>query len=276
MIAMNKKTRERVETKLIRTIKPVLQVFGRDQRKKIVYVVGCQRSGTTMLMRILEKDFRVDSYEESSCLFHPDSLRLKSMEYVLNIVRGKRAPLSTIKPLLDSQNIGRILDRYENSYGLWIYRHYKDVANSSVSHFGKDTGISDVSAVADQSKGNWRAENTSKQTLDILSGLFSPSMEPHDAAALFWYCRNILFFEQGLDKDRRVILCNYEDIVGRPAETIASIYKFLDERFPGKRLVSGVHGGALKNGRLLKLSPDVETLCHDLWKRLDDSYRRQD
>lgn len=275
MIVLKRKNKERLEIKLIRFIKPLLQQFSRDRNKKIVYVVGCQRSGTTMLMRVLEKDVRVNSYEESSCLFYEDSLRLREMEYVLGVVRGKKAPLSSIKPLLDSQNIRRILDYYENSFGLWIYRHYKDVANSSVTHFGKANSIRDISAIVYRCSGNWRAENTSKQTLDIVTDLFSLSMDAYDAAALFWYCRNILFFEQRLDKDDRVILCNYEDIVNMPAEKIASIYHFLDFKFTGKRIVSGVHGGAVNNGSLLKLSPNIESLCNDLWKRLNKCYRGQ-
>ena len=54
------------------------------------------------------------------------------------------------------------------------------------------------------------------------------AMSPESAAALFWYLRNRLYFELGLDRRADVLLVSYGAMVADPAAEMGRICEFLD------------------------------------------------
>ncbi|MCK5879497.1 MAG: sulfotransferase family protein, partial [Holophagae bacterium] len=95
-----------------------------------------------------------------------------------------------------------------------------------------------------------------------------PDMDSHDAAALFWYARNSLFFSGGFHEDDRVRLCRYSDLVTRPAEIMTEAYRFIDRPYPGDRIVADVFSSSRGRGVDLELSPPVRKLCEGMLARL--------
>ena len=98
-------------------------------------------------------------------------------------------------------------------------------------------------------------------------------MKANDAAVLFWYARNSLFFEQGLQQSKDVILCKYADLVSHPAEVVKKLYERLGQVYPGPSVHKRVHPRSLKRGQALELSPDIDRLASDLLKKLDSIYQ---
>jgi hypothetical protein len=98
-------------------------------------------------------------------------------------------------------------------------------------------------------------------------------MRNEDAAALFWYCRNSLFFDQQLQDHPRVKLCLYDDLVTHPDITMKSTYQFIGRRYPGKRLVSEVHPYSVSKGKYIKLTNGISKVCENLYESLFDIYR---
>lgn len=245
---------------------------------QILAIFGCQRSGTSLLTRVFFRDFNVKVYRETSQLSSHDQespgrkLRLNAFEHIQAVFAKDRAPLIVLKPLVESQRANEFLDFFPNAKGLWLYRHYKDVAKSSLQAFGMDTGIRDLRPIVMAEKNNWRSEYVPPTIRAVVQHYFSETMNPYDAAALFWYVRNHLFFELMLEHNPRILLCRYEDWVTAPSEITKQIYTFVELPYPGDHAVSEVHTESVKRGQTVSLSPEVEQLCYDLYQRLEQCY----
>ena len=241
--------------------------------KTVLFIVGCQRSGTSMIHHLFRLDWDTVTYDEISPLSSQDpvqGLRLNPLSEVKARISDDRAPLVVCKPLVESQNLDILLDLFPVTRAIWMYRDYRAVVLSNLKYFGQDTGHRDLASIIAGDSSNWRAEKIAESDRDIIMGLYSPDMDPRDAAALYWYARNSLFFSRGFDSDARVKTCRYKDLVTRPAGIMAGAYRFIDCPYPGDRIVADVFTGSKGHGRDLDLSPSVRELCEGMLTRLDD------
>lgn len=246
------------------------------ESKRILFIVGCQRSGTSLLARrVFGRDINSKTYGEYSVLTSDDvqKLRLNQLGTVRKEIFKNRAPLVVIKALVESQNTNNLLEYFGKSKALWVYRHYKDVGSSNLARFGVRNGIADLRPVTKKDPNNWRSENTSEYTTKLVSKYFSENMNPNDAAALFWFVRNRLFFELNLEENSNVMLCLYDQLVKNPNETMKNIYKFIGRRYPGKRILTDVHSNSMGKGKKLQLSPEIDLLCGNLYEMLNRVHR---
>jgi hypothetical protein len=239
--------------------------------KTALLILGCQRSGTTLVQNIFQRDMRSKVYGEFSKLSSGDRkhrIRLNPLDSVREAIEGDRADLIVLKPLVESQNAGKLLDALENAKVLWMYRDYRDTAISNINTFGRKAGVNDLASIIENRDGDWRAEGLGTALREIVSAHFSPDMDPHDAAALFWFVRNSWFFELGLETNARVMICSYEDLVAAPAATVKKLYDFIGHNFPGEQILPPIHQESAGQGSGLELSEDIERLCKDLLERL--------
>ncbi len=244
---------------------------GRRREKTILFIVGCQRSGTTLMTRIFENDLNTKVYPEVSKLSSEDAdrqLRLNPLPRVKAVLEKDRAPLIILKPLVESQRILELLDYFQASKALWLFRDYRDVAHSHVRKWGGQNSIRDLQAIVEARPDNWRYENLPDRTRRTVLRFFSKNMDPYDAAALYWFVRNSLFFDLRLGTNPRVLLCRYADLALDPARTMAGIYSFLDHEFPDRKIVESVHAESVRKGRRVRLSSPIERLCRELHERL--------
>lgn len=241
---------------------------------ELLFIVGCQRSGTSLMNRIFSRDLNVKVYRESgqlSSLDRQEKLRLKPFPEIHRLCAKNNAPLSIIKALVETQNIVNILDYFPNSKAIWMYRNYKDVINSSLKKFGTHVGIRDIKYIVDNNQQNWRSEKVSESTRSIISQHFAPDMNPYDAAALFWFARNQLFYDLKLDSNPRVFMCQYQDLVKNPREMMNNIYHFLNLTYQNDDLVKEVHCQSLHKGSTIQISPSINHLCNELLQRLNQT-----
>jgi hypothetical protein len=251
-------------------------IIQKSPEKKILFIIGCQRSGTTLMQSLFENDINSKVYGERSKLSSNDlenHLRLNSLDSIKKEINGDSAPLIVIRPLVETQNILKLLDYFQNSKAVFMYRYYKDVANSNIKYFGLQNGVNDLRPIVQNILGNWRSENIPEDVRKIVRKHFSEEMNPYDAAALFWFVRNSLFFSLRLAEHPDVILCRYEDLIQVPAEIIGSLYRFIDRTFQGQKTVEEVHSLALGKGRDLKLSSEIEDICNELLNKLDSVHK---
>jgi hypothetical protein len=228
-----------------------------------------------MVYWIFERDLRTKIYREASELSSDDvieRIRLNSLPAVQKTLAKDRQPIIVIKPLAESQRAAELLDYFPGSKIIWLYRHYQDVASSNLKAFGRNQGIEDLRPIVLRRPCNWRSENVTEETWQTIRHFFAEEMNPYDAAALFWYARNRLFFEQGLADNPRVYLCRYEELVRAPADVMRRLYAFLDLSYPGDHIVKAVRSravGAVGKDRRFQLSAAVELLCAEMLERLD-------
>ena len=63
-------------------------------------------------------------------------------------------------------------------------------------------------------------------------------MNPYDAAALFWFCRNMHYLEGRLEDESvrdRVMLLRYEELVQNPEDVMRRVYRFVGQAVPWPR-----------------------------------------
>lgn len=243
----------------------------RDRPESLLLIVGCQRSGTTLMSRIFERDINTSVYKERSrlsSLDQPKQLRLNPIADVKSSLSRDKAPFVVLKPLVESQNVVRLLNKFEGSRALWMYRHHKDVASSYVNKWGPTRSIKDLTAMT-SGQPNWRSEHVSSEVMEIVNRLFTPAISPHDASALYWYVRNRFVVDLDLAADPRVTFCRYESLVRDPDKEMRRIYDHIGRDYPGPKILSEVTARRVGGGSDVDLSPELDNLCRELLESLD-------
>jgi hypothetical protein len=248
----------------------VLHPFPRDTPKATVLVVGCQRSGTTLMLEIFNADRRSVTFPERSALSSAaeDRLRLKPLPEVRRRLERVRAPLLILKPLVESQNVPALLDALDNCYAIWMYRRPESVAASDLAYFGPANGERNLRLLLSNEPPNWRGEVVPEATRSVLSSCYRPGMDPFDAAALFWWARTSLYFDLGLDERPEVRLCSYERLVADPEQTMRRLYDFIGVSYPDLEITQAVHRQSARRGADVTLSSEIRQICEELWQRV--------
>ena len=243
-----------------------------DTARTVVFILGIQRAGTSLMYWVFERDLQARIYRETSELTSGDTLehvRLNPLPAVKARLARDKASLIVLKPLVESQRVHELTAAFPGAKVLWQYRHYQDVASSNLKAFGTDNGLKDLRPFVQNDPDNWRSQHSTAETRDTIRRFYREDMNPYDAAGLFWWARSRLYFDLGLNGDPDVLLCRYEDLATDPAATMRRIYAFLGRPYPGDHIVRDVHPQSVGKGRVSRLSPEVDSLCADLLARLD-------
>lgn len=267
---------EKSRRKLFVRLKRLVQLaMPRARDPKLLFIFGCQRSGTTLLSRIFERDWFARSFPEVSTINRDDEnhrIRLKALSEVKDIIERRPVKLTVLKPLVESQRAVELLEFFPASKALWIYRHYRDVAASNITRFGLNNGIDDMRQLFSGSAENWRSEFVPPDVHETLKEHYSESMNPYDAAVLFWYARNSLYFELGLQDNPDVMLCRYESLVQSPEVVVPAIYDFASCPFPGPSIIRQIHSRSVKKGQSIELTPGIVELADGMLDRLNSQW----
>lgn len=94
--------------------------------KQVSFVFGCQRSGTKMLMRILDRSPAVRIYHENHASAFRD-FELRSNAVLRALVVASPAPSQIFKPICDSQRADEVLRDFPQAHGLWVYRQFNEM-----------------------------------------------------------------------------------------------------------------------------------------------------
>ena len=241
--------------------------------RRIVFIFGCQRSGTTMLSHALRRDLHSKTYGERGLALgkgRGTPNRLMPYDEIEKIFARERAPILVAKPLVESQHAAQLLDRFPDAKGLWLYRHYCDVASSTEKLFGREAAVYNLNAMFDDELADhWFGENVPDEVRETVRMHFDAERPVFDLHALCWWVRNSIFFEHGNHEDSRILLCRYEDLTSQPKELMSAIYDHLETPYPGDHLVSDIHTRSVGKGSRVEIAPEIETLCADLLARLD-------
>lgn len=243
--------------------------------RRTILVVGCQRSGTTLMLDVFDEDARCLSFAEFSVLsgMGEKGIRLRPLPEVKAHIERLRAPITVLKPLVESQHTPRLLDGLPNARAVWMFRGFESVAVSNVTYFGHDNAGRDLRLLLTNDPPNWRGEVVPDEIRAVVEEHYAPNMSPHDAAALFWWARNRLFFDLGLDERPDVFLCEYEALVAAPRQVMHSIYEFCDLDPPARDTTRRIHSKARDRGSSSVIGAEVRAICEELHARLVDCAR---
>lgn len=232
-----------------------------------VFVAGVQRSGTNMLMELLEWSRWTDVYYETD-LRAFSNYRMRSREVIRALTARSRAPSFVIKTLCELDELRSLMSDFEPAKTLWIVRRFDDSVTSAVRSFANFA--SQVHRLAkDKTAAEWRGNGMSDHTQKLLQQFDHADLSEPSGAALMWYYRNVLFFELGLQDDPRVRLLFYEDLVGDPVGTMQETFGFLGLQDWSPRVTRHVHAKSVGKSRRAAIEPGVRELCDSLYSRFE-------
>jgi hypothetical protein len=243
-------------------------VRARRSERRLVLIFGCQRSGTTMLQQtFLDRSWRILILEEHDRrLVGPEPGETTWQEYSTVLGRIRRLPFEVVaaKPLVESASATTLMDAAGPVKAIWMLRHYPEVARSNVNRFGADNPFRDLQPIRSRDIRDWRYKGTTEETLETVATLSNRKLTPLDAAALFWWTRNQLYFDQRLWADNRIRVLRYDRACNQPAEVIRSLSDYIELTLPLGSITPRVRARP-GPAKAAELDPDIERLCQKLW-----------
>lgn len=238
---------------------------------KVIFIFGCQRSGTTMMGTVVGLSPAVKAYGEGDLPYfyqedHHEYLRLVEWQKIKELLRGEKSQFTLLKPLYDSQVADKLLKEFPYSKAIWIYRHYLDTVDSHIKNYRNDhDGIIYTKELFDRKKIVWKNENLSEDIKEIIDKFKGREINSATGYALFWLTRNSLFNQ--VKKNADILLVNYESIIANPVLEFSNIFSFLC--LPFKKKYAGIiHSRALKKPIKFLIDPEVQQLCDEMYNEL--------
>jgi hypothetical protein len=224
-----------------------------------------------MLMHVFHLHPEVRAYDESASSAAFSEYRIRTWEGISRLAEASPFPAVCFKPLVDSHLIGEFMRRFPAGRFLWVYRHYADVARSSLRRFGEGT-TPVKEACRGERGGHWFHEGLSPQSRQILESFAGTSLSELDYACLTWWARNQIVLESVCTGDPRLRLVRYEELIEAPQARFAELFSYL-----GLSVLQGPirHVRArpkAEDGRGAD-SPRVDELCRGLLGDLDRARR---
>jgi hypothetical protein len=192
--------------------------------KVVIWIFGCQRSGTTFLENIFRQDLDSVVFGEFSQLtISPDKTVLSDLETVHEIVESQNAKYAVIRPLFESDRAADLLNLFPNSVGVWLFRDCPHVVNSMIRKWGGNFFERSREVESDQ-RGMWRLEETN-QSLSVAAQIAVPNDPLAEMYARFWLARNLIPFHTSLHQDRRMVFMSYHQLVSSPHGNMEKLLK---------------------------------------------------
>jgi hypothetical protein len=260
---------ERAQKRLVRTLTlhPV-------QRKTPVFISGSNRSGTQMVCRAIGNSPHGWDYPEADFSIAFERYSLRSHAVIDRLIRWSPAPLVSFGSILDSQFTDALLDRFQNSRAIWVFRRYEDAVNSSIRSWGghQKNMMRQVSQGRLSHLGP-RGLRIADENVELIRSLYSESLTDEDAGCLYWYMRNKVFFDLGLDRNPRVMALQYEDAVLNQERAFRSVFHFLGCPYH-ESVISDVFATSVGKQDWKGASAEISALCDGLKARLDAHHAR--
>jgi hypothetical protein len=234
-----------------------------------VFLAGVQRSGTNMITRGLANSPAFEVFNEANkAAFHRYELRPDAV--VRSLVDHSRQRYVLLKPLCDSHRIASLLDTLgtqQHGRAIWAWRNVDGRIRSALAHFGTNNleVLREIATGGGQDR--WQARGLSKENRSLIEGFDYSTMTPESAAALFWYVRNSLYFEQSLDDRDDVILASYDAFVAEPRPTMVAVCEFLGLEYE-PAFVRHISARPLRANTPVDIDPTIRTLCRELETKL--------
>ena len=251
--------------------KKIKWMFKSPKKSIPVFVLGSQRSGTTIFMDVLEANDDTEVFQEWDKRVFA-GCRIKNIDIVGEAIKRSRAPFVCFKPICDSHLVEQYVRAYPDLRIIWLCRDYMDVANSSIRLFETpDKAIREI--IEGKKTEGWFYEGISPETLRILRSIYLPGMSKFEMACLVWWARNRVFFELDVAQDELFVV-KYENLVTDPARTFSDIRKFTGLSV-NEDSMSLLHSSSVKKHQYQDIHDSIRMLCDDLMARYVEIINRQ-
>jgi hypothetical protein len=229
-----------------------------------VFVAGMQRSGTNLLMDVLDASTATQVFHETDPRAF-ERYEMRDLAVIKQLATHCPAPVFVIKALCELDRIRSLMETFAPAKTLWVVRDWRDSVHSAVKSFGNF--VPQWKRLADGNTNDWRGRGMSPETRERLASLYRPDASEAEGAAIMWFYRNALFFEQQLGSDPRVRVLFYEDLVRHPMREVEAVYAFLGLPGFSSAMAQRIHARSVRHRSPPDISPAVVTLCDALLAR---------
>ena len=237
----------------------------RKSPDRVIFLSGVHRSGTNLMMRVLERSIDTDVFHESDARAF-DNYMMRGDDTLRALIERSPSRRIVFKALHEAHALRSLMARFQPSRAIWMYRHFDDVVNSILERWPRSRNMMDQ-IITKADAGGWRGLGMTDRTRELLRDVYRESMNDASITALFWYQRNQLLFDQNLERDRHCMLVNYEKLVQEPICNVRAICKFLDIAYVSC-MHEIVHADSIAKRPSPAIEPRVRALCQDLYDKL--------
>jgi hypothetical protein len=248
-------------------------VTNRSDLKVPVFILGTQRSGTTMIFNVLAgcPECRVHWGHEKDAFC--DS-RIKRGTTIKRLIHKAYKKVVVFKPLNDLQHARGLLALHENARGVWVYRNFNDVVNSAVDRWStahRDIMRGIARGLVLHPGQDAISEGMGPDEIETVKHFCRDEISVEEGAALLWYFRNLIYFKLKLHNDPRVLLVKYEDLVTDPQRQFRKILGHVSCEFRPE-CIDGIFNSSIAKARAPILREEIGSLCDAMLKRLNEHY----
>jgi hypothetical protein len=232
----------------------------------LIWIMGCQRSGTTHLERIFRSDLDSAVFGEFSELsIHPEVSVWQPLPRVADILAGCNARYAVARPLFESDRMREILNYFPASHALWLFRDCPHVVDSMISKWDDRFFALSGRRETDEN-GEWRLAGLKAK----IESELGPAAPIRDQYALYWLRRNEIPLARGLVGEPRLMFLNYRQLVTRPDYCVDTIMKRcgLQGVWPGFK--TDTHAKSLDKPVAHPVSPELLARCESVYSRLSE------
>lgn len=260
------------------------------KKKTPVFILGCQRSGTTICQNVFLASKRFAVFREGNKAAMTDDWRLRPTAEIRALIDKSKAKFLIFKPINDSQFGDAFLRDFEHARIVWIYRSVDDTANSAVAKWGaaqrdmvcwiaaciRETSNMEEALSRMSVRKNYSiyAERMTPDVRDNLLAWTEKPVSEHTGAAILWYLRNHIFLDLGFEDNARVLPVCYERFVRKPATEIARICSFIGAPY-SEKLAEGVRTSSIGKHDSPVIATSVRKACEVLAEEFDKAEARR-
>jgi len=220
-----------------------------------------------MLMWRLGSSPEIKAYHEHDDVAF-DNFKLRDEDTVQRLLSRSPFPFVVFKPLVETDRIRCFMSAFGPAKAIWVYRRAEDRANSSLAKFGPGS----LKVFGRIARGGWPdtwgAQAMTDEDRKLIQSFDYTDMSAGEAAALFWYVRNQIFFREKLDTDKDVWLVSYEAFVSEPEADMRRLCRFLGCRYYPS-MVRGIHARSIARQEAPRISERTREMCSILYERFD-------
>lgn len=225
-----------------------------------------------MMMEILERSWDTEVFNEADPRAY-DEFMLRDEQIIRDLIARSAAPVTVVKALHEAHSLVHLMEAFAPAKAIWMYRSFDDVVNSGLNRWpGLRNRIDKL--VEDRSLAEWRGAGMTDETYETVRKHYREGIDSASATGLFWFYRNQLFFDQGLDRDARALLVRYEDLVHDNGRYTRHLADFLGiELTPAMQRVA--HVQSVRKHAPPPMQAEIRALCETMQQSLDETHARQ-
>lgn len=247
----------------------ILSTLSLNKKTNIFFVFGCQRSGTSIVQKLIGLSPRVKFYGEGDLpyFYSEDSSkhhRIKTDKEINDLLKDEALKYITLKPLYESHHADSLISKVSDSKGVWVFRNYFDVIDSHLHYYNHNI-IEYVSPLFTNDNNNWLNEYIPDNIQSFINRYSIDDISDADAYGLFWIARNSLYNE--VLNNKNILCINYEALVKNPDTQIKRMCEFLSIPFYSF-YSKAIRNNAVSKKISFKLNPDIENKCEEIYYKL--------